>query len=326
MERHEKIFFFTIAAMAAILVFLFLLQLARTDYSARQNEKRRKFGAVYMTLNNPFYEIIDETLRAEIERRGDVLLSRNPALRADLQDEEIKDLINEGVSILFVNPAEKNSIDSALQKAKENRVPIIAIDTEIDGDYAVCTVTSDNYQAGVLLAEHMISHSGGGRIAILTHSSAQSAIDRVRGFKDTIEGHEEFSIAAERDCMGQLELAMPAMEDILASEGIIDIVMAINDPSALGAIAALEKFGLAEGAMVYGVDGTSEAYDMILSGYMTATAVQEPEKIGETAGEAAYKILDGDAPPARIVLPTRLVTKEILKNAESKKNYGETSP
>ena len=51
----------------------------QTDYSLRQNEHRRKLGAVYMTLNNPFYEVIDEEIRTVVENHGDILISRDPA-------------------------------------------------------------------------------------------------------------------------------------------------------------------------------------------------------------------------------------------------------
>ena len=52
-------------AMTIAVVFLAagFYHFATTDYSLRQNEYRRKLGAVYMTLNNPFYEVIDEEIR-----------------------------------------------------------------------------------------------------------------------------------------------------------------------------------------------------------------------------------------------------------------------
>ena len=40
------------------------------DYSANQVESRRVFGATYMTMNNPFYEIIDDEIRSVIEGHG----------------------------------------------------------------------------------------------------------------------------------------------------------------------------------------------------------------------------------------------------------------
>ena len=50
-----------------------------------------------MTLNNPFYEIIDEEIRSAVENNGDILLSRDPALSVKRQTEEIQELIDSGV-------------------------------------------------------------------------------------------------------------------------------------------------------------------------------------------------------------------------------------
>ena len=60
------------------------------------------------------------------------------------------------------------------------------------------------------------------------------------------------------ECEGQLELAMPLMQKIIKKHRDIDVVMALNDPSALGALAALENNGM-KNVKVYGVDGTPDA-------------------------------------------------------------------
>ena len=46
-------------------------------------DARLRIGATYMTMNNPFYSVIDEELRLMIESRGDILLTRDPALDQD---------------------------------------------------------------------------------------------------------------------------------------------------------------------------------------------------------------------------------------------------
>ena len=89
----------TIALLMAIIIVclaLGTLNAPQRDLSAKQEEHQKRFGAVYMTLNNPFYEIIDEEIRTEVEKHGDVLLSRDPALSVEKQTEEIEDLIREG--------------------------------------------------------------------------------------------------------------------------------------------------------------------------------------------------------------------------------------
>ena len=103
---------------------------------------------------------------------------------------------------------------------------------------------------------------------------------------------------------------MPVMADMLARHPEIDVVMALNDPAALGAIAALQNAGRAPGeTLVYGVDGVPESRQLIRAGWMTATAVQSPRRIGRLAAEEAYRILAGEG-AEDIALPTHLLTIE----------------
>ena len=298
----------------------------QTDLSARQSEQRHKFGAVYMTLNNPFYEVIDEEIRATIEERGDVLLTRNPPLSVERQIEEVRDLLAAGVEVLFINPVDWRELAPALDEARRMGVPVICIDTSVADEYAdtvAATVESDNYLAGVQCARHLQSHASGGHIAILQHSEARSSVDRIQGFCDTIAGDERFRIVATAECGGQLEQAMPAMRDMLREHPEIDVVMALNDPAAMGALAAIAQAGRLAGMtsdaaaqsgrrpiLVYGVDGVPETKEMIASGHMTATAGQSPRTIGRLAVDIAYRILQGDAYPREVKLPTELITRE----------------
>lgn len=290
---------------------------ATTDYSLRQNEHRRKLGAVYMTLNNPFYEVIDEEIRTVVENHGDVLISRNPALSVDKQVEEIRALIDDGVSLIFINPVDWTKVEPALELARAAKIPVIAIDTNVEDDsLVVCTVVSDNYSAGVQCAEHMLKNFAGGKIAVLKHSQARSSIDRISGFRDKISANKNFEIVAEAECLGQLEVAMPVMEDMIRAHPEINIVMALNDPAAMGALAALQNENRSGDVKVYGVDGVPETKEMIFSRRMTATAGQSPRQIGKLAADCAYKIFDGESVEKIIKLPTKLISAENLSAAD----------
>lgn len=282
-----------------------------TDLSMAQQEHRRKLGAVYMTLNNPYYQVVDEEIRTVVENHGDVLLTRDPALSVERQQAEIQELIDDGVELLFVTPADWREMQPALQLAYEAHIPVVCIDTDVKDDkYVACTVVSDNYEAGVQCAQHLLSHSDGGRIALLTHNGALSGVERIHGFRDTIAQDDRFQIVAEEDCLGQLERAMPAMLHMLAAHPDIDIVMALNDPSAMGAMAALESQGRLDKVRVYGVDGVPETKHMIAQGHMTATAAQSPRQIGQLAAAQAYHILQGEPCESYLKLPTRLLTQD----------------
>ena len=290
-----------------------------TDYSLRQNEHRRKLGAVYMTLNNPFYEVIDEEIRTTVENHGDILISRDPALSVDKQVEEIQELIDNGVELIFINPVDWTKIEPALEIARAVKIPVIAIDTNVEDDSLVnCTVVSDNYSAGVQCAEHLLKNSAGGKIALLKHSQARSSIDRIAGFLDKISTNKNFEIVAEAECLGQLEVAMPVMEEIIQAHPEINIVMALNDPAAMGALAALQNENLSGDVKVYGVDGVPETKEMIFSRRMTATAGQSPRRIGKIAADCAYKIFNGEPVDKIIKLPTKLISAENISAADLK--------
>lgn len=311
MERREKWFWWLMAVLALLLLAAGTVQVTRQDWSARQNEGRRKFGAVYMTLNNPFYVIVDEEIRTSVENHGDVLISRDPALSVERQKAEIRELIEMGCQVLFVNPVDWHELAPVLEIARQAGVPVIAIDTNVDDDSLVAsTVVSDNYMAGVQCAKHLISLVPGGQVALLKHDQARSSVDRIKGFRDTLAAYPDFHVVAEAECQGQLELAMPAMAGMLREHPDINIVMALNDPAAMGALAALQQAGRLDSVLVYGVDGAQEARDMIAQGHMAATAVQAPRRMGQMAVEQAYRILAGEQPEPLLQLPTKLLTRE----------------
>ena len=308
---------FSAITIVTVLIAAGFYHFATTDYSLRQNEHRRKLGAIYMTLNNPFYEVIDEEIRTVVENHGDILISRNPALSVDKQVEEIQELIAGGVELIFINPVDWTKIKPALEMARAVKIPVIAIDTNVEDDSLVmCTVVSDNYSAGVQCAEHLLKNSSGGNIALLKHSQARSSLDRMQGFLDKISADKNFRVVAQAECLGQLEVAMPVMQDLIQTHPEINIVMALNDPSAMGALAALQNLNRLGDIKVYGVDGVPETKEMIFSRRMTATAGQSPRQIGKIAADCAYKIFSGEPVEKIIKLPTKLLSAENISAAD----------
>ena len=315
MEKREQIFWGFMSLMVVLLITLGILQLVNTDLSARQTEGRRKLGAVYMTLNNPFYEVVDEEIRTAVENRGDVLITRDPALSVERQNAEIEELIKDGVELIFINPVDWRKCEPAIEKAWRAGVPVIAIDTNVEDDaHVASTVVSDNYLAGQQCARHLVAHRQTGKVALLNHSQARSAQDRIKGFLDVLSHYPAFQVVDQEECRGQLETAMPAMERMIERHPEIDVVMALNDPAAMGAMAALRQAGRLEGVAVYGVDGVTETRDLIAQGHMQATAGQDPRGIGRRAVEQAYKVLGGGQPDPLVKLPTVLITKENVAN------------
>jgi len=294
-----------------LLITIYLLFLSPHDISARQRGEQRIFGATYMTMNNPYFQMLDAQIQALLEVRGDVLLTRDAAMDQERQNQEIQELIDAGVCAIFMTPVEWDTSKEGVQIAAAAGVPVIVVDAPTQAsELAACSVLSDNYQAGVLCAKHLLSVRSSAKILLLEHITARSGADRIQGFKDTIAGHEGFEILGSGESDGQIENAMPVMEQLLLAFPDADVLMALNDPSVFGGLAAIQGAGLSDRFLVYSVDGSPEGKAMVSSGFLTATCAQFPSKIAEEAVKQAYAAISGGCEHKEVIVPVELLTEE----------------
>lgn len=307
--------------MAVVIVFFGTLVIldANNDFSLAQRESAHKFGATYMTMNNPFFEVINETIRSTVESNGDILITRDPALDAVRQTQQIYELIDEGVEAIFIAPVDFEAILPAVEYGKERGVKIIFVDTEVyDESLADCTVVSDNYHAGVICAEYLLLKKSEGKILIFEHPTTKSSNDRVEGFADTIKENRNFAIVDRLDYAGQLENAMPLMIEKLKEGTEFDVVFSINDVGALGVLAALKDYGKLDDISVLGVDGAPEAKSMIKENIMLATAAQYPSEIGQNAVDQLYNMIEGRPVEKKIKVSINLISAENIDEFSTK--------
>ena len=310
--RYQTIYKAVMTLLAASGVFLIVTYLLlRPDASANQKEKGRLIGASYMTMNNEFYEILHEQISHRVEAEGDRVILRDPALSVDRQVEQIEMMLDKGISVLVLTPVNAEGLTEVLAKAHERGVKIIVVDSSVSNPQLVdCTIESDNYRAGCMLGEYLLKTRERSDIVIMTHETAISGQERVQGFLDTVGGHEGINIVQQVPCEGQLEIAMPKMEELIDQGARFDSVFCLNDPSSLGAAAALESRNLLDKVDIYGVDASPDAKQLIYEGKMKASVAQFPTRIGEEAGNAIYDLLEGKEVRSHISVPVVLVTQE----------------
>lgn len=301
--------------MTYIIIFFMVLIIFTVTYNiyTAPVAKHKVFGVSYMTMNNPFYKIINNEILKVVEKNNDTLITLDPELDVDKQNEQIYKFIDAKVDGIFINPIDFEQIEPALQAAKRANIPVIIIDAPVSDESLVnCTIVSDNYDAGVQCAKDMMERLDSANIVLLKHTTAKSAKERIEGFLSVIDNNKKYKVINEAECDGQLEIAMPKMQEIIAETPDIDVVMALNDPSALGALAALEKNNKND-VMVYGIDGTPEIKALIGRNQMiVGTVAQSPIKMGQIAVENMYNILNGKKVEKNIIIPISLINKENL--------------
>lgn len=297
-------------AAGLFFIFLAIYIQAFLIYQKNYGERKKVFGATYMTMNNQFYKVVNNEIQVQIEKQGDYLIALDPALDQKKQNQQIKYLVKKKVDAIFINPVDWKGVKSGLLAAKKAGIPVIVIDTPVYNEELVdMTVVSDNYKAGVQCAKDMMKKRKRANIVLLTHKETKSGVDRIQGFLDTIKGHDEYQIIAETDTQGQIERALPKVEKIIENYSDIDVIMALNDPAAMGALAALDSKNCREGVLVYGVDGSPEAKKLIKEGMMTGTSAQLPKQMADTALGSAYDLLAGKKVQKNVVISVEMVTE-----------------
>ncbi|MDL2296202.1 sugar ABC transporter substrate-binding protein [Lachnospiraceae bacterium OttesenSCG-928-E19] len=270
------------------------------------------FGYTCMDGTNPFFVTLEDTIREEVEKNGDTLVSVDPANDVTLQIQQIEDLISQGIDAMFLNPAEAEGILPALDALKEAGIPIINFDTEVaDMEYIVSYVGSDNYNAGKVCGEDLVEKCpDGGKIIILDSPTMNSVVDRTNGFLDAIDG-KGFEIVAQQDAKGNLEVSMGIAEDLLQGNSDVVAIFGGNDPTALGALAAANAAGMTD-CMIYGVDGSPDIKAELASGesLIEGTGAQSPISIAKDSVKVMYKYLDGEEVDERYPVETFLITAD----------------
>lgn len=293
--------------MKKILVLVLALILALGTCTAFA-EGGIKIGCSIADLANVFYADITDGMKAAMNE-GDELIITDAAFDQAKQIADIEDMIQQGVSVMLVDPVDSAAIRASLEACAAAGIPVVAFNSPCDDvDLVACTVATDNYMAGTLIGEALAKELGGkGKIAMLTYDVAVVCWDRAEGFVEGISAYPEMEVVVRQEITPGTDTALPVMENILQAYPEVTGVFCLNDPSAIGAAAAVQAAGLGDTIKIVGVDGSDDGKAAIADGRMLASAAQSPVDIGRLSIESAYAILAGEEVEKDVKVPSFLV-------------------
>lgn len=277
-------------------------------------------GFSALTLTNPFFKVIADNMRIEAEKHGYELIVVSAERDVKKQADQVNEFIVKGVAAIVLNPCDSQSIGPAIAQANEAGIPVFTNDMKYDGDKGkvVCHVATENYQGGKLAGEAMVKllAGTGGKVAILHFPQAESCQLRVKGFLEIIDAHnkkaagDKIAVVATLDGGGVRDEGFKAAKDVIESNPDLAAIFAINDPSALGARAALEGAGKADQVKIIAFDGQLIGKQAIRDGKIVCDPIQFPDRIGRVTIEQIMKFFNGDMVQPEILIPSELYYKE----------------
>jgi ribose transport system substrate-binding protein len=226
----------------------------------------------------------------------------------------MEDTLSQGPDAFVVAPTQPPTAVPVLEKFKEQGIPVLLVDTDVDWDDKTTYIGTENYIAGQKAGELLASMlNKGDKVALIAGALGNPATDnRIKGAKEYLE-ENGFEIVAEQPADSDRAKGMSVMENILQTNPDVKGVFAANDEMALGALKAVQDAGL--DIKVIGTDGTVEAVESIIAGGLAGTVAQMPYDMGYLGVENAVKAIKGEVVEKRIDSGVDIIPAE---NAEEK--------
>jgi ribose transport system substrate-binding protein len=281
--------------------------------------QKKTIGVSVLTMTNPFFKVIGDTITEEAGKHGYEVIVTSGEKDQVQQHKQVEDFIAREVSAIVLCPCDSNGVGETIKAANNAGIPVFTADIAclVPDAKVVCHIATDNLGGGKEAAKAMIEALGeaGGKVVILDFKQAESCILRVKGFHEVIDAHNKgrksgrIQVVAELPSGGAKEQGYKSAEDALQAHQDLSGIFAINDPSALGARAALENANRADQVKLIGFDGQPEGKQAIKEGKIYADPVQFPDEIGRKTVEAVRKHFRGEDVPAQVLIPTKLYRK-----------------
>lgn len=270
-----------------------------------------KIGLAVSTLNNPFFVDLRDGALEEAKKVGLSITVADAQNDPNRQLSQVENFIEQGVSIILINPCDSTAIVPAIKAANRAKIPVITVDRGADGGEVVCHIASDNVQGGQMAGEFLAKLIGyKGKVVELEGIPGTSAArDRGKGFNEVMKKYPNIKIVARQEAGFDRAKGMTVMENILQAQPEIDGIFCHNDEMALGALRAIEAAGRLSATKIVGFDATDDAVKSVKDGKMVATVAQKPRVMGSMAVETAKQVLDGVKVGAFIPVPLELILK-----------------
>ncbi|MEF2967450.1 ribose ABC transporter substrate-binding protein RbsB [Paenibacillus sp. M1] len=265
-------------------------------------------GLSISTLNNPFFVSLKDGVVAEANKHNMETIVVDAQNDSAKQSNDVDDLMQKGVDVLLINPADSAAISTVVQSANTLGIPVITLDRSADQGKVEALVASDNVKGGRMAAEYIEQLLGKDAKVIELEGTAGASATRERGQGFHEVADESLNVVAKQTADFDRTKGLNVMENLMQANPDVQAVFAHNDEMALGAIEAIQSSG--KDVPVIGFDGNEDALKSIEAGKLTATVAQQPELIGQLAVQAAYDVLQGKAVEQNIAAPLKLVTKE----------------
>jgi D-xylose transport system substrate-binding protein len=281
-------------------------------------------GVSWNNFQQPRWAATDKpNMQQTIEDGGGTFIDADANLDSVQQLTDVENLINQGADVLVLLAQDSQAILPALETAKDSGIPVIAYDRLIE-DPDILYVTFDNVGVGQAEAEAMFEKVPTGTYVLIKGDPGDPNASTFlpqgwdnAGLQDKVDAGDITIFDEQFTDAWSTETAQNNMEAIIdaanAQDVQIDAVLAENDSTALGVVAALQAKSY-DVIPVSGQDGDPANLNNVAKGLQYVDIWKNSNELGKAAGAAALQLCAGTA-MAELTLPDGLIDPSVAPTA-----------
>lgn len=241
----------------------------------------------------------------------------------ETQNQMVADAVAEGAQAIVFSAIDYENNAAAIDDAAKKGAKIVAIDSSVDSQTVSTYIGTDNYAAGQMAAQAALDRIVGTlRIGIVNYDmNSANGQERERGARDLFSSTGRAEVVAAINTLAEAGHAREDTAQMLADHPGINVLLAFNEPTSVGAAQAVEELGLSEDVFLVGFDSNVATVEGLQTGSVDALIVQNPYAMGYLGVESAYKLLSGQGTGLTAVVDTstQIVDRDNLFSIDSQK-------
>ena len=273
----------------------------RAGKALAYQRKSLRFGVVVNAEGNEFFDEVLRGVRAAIADYADfgigltVCVGKGYAVEQQL--EQLEQLRQQKVSAVAVAPINVPEIAQKIDQLVEEGIPVLTLNSDIEGSRRICYVGCNYYQSGVTAGGLLrLVRPQGIRAGIVTGSVKMLGHNRrISGFADTVKALPDSRVVDLVESLDDSEVAYRETLQMLQHHPEINTLY-FAAAGTVGGIRAVEELGLKDLTAI-SCDDTAPVRALVEEGCIQATVCQEPFRQGSSAMQILFETVVNGTPP-----------------------------
>lgn len=241
----------------------------------------------------------------------------------ETQNQMVDEAVQAGTEALVFSAIHYDNNADAIDAAAQKGVKIVAIDSNVDSQAVSTYIGTDNYAAGQMAAQAALNRLEGElHVGIINYDiSSANGQERERGAVETFTRSGRAQVVSIINTLAEAHMAQTDTTALLTQHPEINVLLAFNEPTSVGAAKAIENRDAADDIFLVGFDSNVSTVDGLQNGTVDALIVQNPYAMGYLGVESAYQLLTGQGKQVAptVDTSTQIVDRNNLFSIDSQK-------